>query len=152
MKMSKVKTFLGVTICLGVLLALLYAVVCGPSEMTMSQARKLFARVGGANKINQEAGILFARFGTRETRFLSASELKDFPAISTLGNSVVLLGYSPDTAAEIQIRFGADQRAGFIDIFPPNLDVNRATNFLNVSAYLDGSRNLRVAGNIFVTK
>jgi hypothetical protein len=120
--------------------------------MTRSRTLKLFARVGGVNKVNQEAKVMFARFGTKETRFLSESDLKNVPAISALGNSVVLLGYSSDTAPEIQIRLDAYKRTKFIDIFPLNLDVNKAGNFLNVSACLDASRYFRVATNIFMTK
>jgi len=113
----------------------------------------MFDKAGGVDKVNQEAQVVFDQFGTNETKSLSESVAKDFPAIAALGgDSVVLLGQSSDMASEIAIRFGGHWHTKFIHIFPPNFNISEATNFTNVSAFLDESNYFQITTNIFVQR
>jgi hypothetical protein len=86
---------------------------CSPS------AEQRIEKVGGVSIINQEARVVFDRFGTKEFRFLYESDLKDCPAIAALGNSVGLYNESPGTAAQIRVRYGSHSNTKFIFILDP---------------------------------
>jgi hypothetical protein len=148
MKTAKAIVFLGVIICLGILCGL----GCGRSEMTKTRAIEMFDKVGGVDKVNQEAKVIFDRFGTNNPDFLSESDLKDFPAISALGNSV---GTFPqptvvtfhqsikiDFPPHIRVRRGLHSNTMLIFIFEPN----------KVTELKDASSFVQVTSNIFVTK
>ena len=111
---------------------------------------EMFDKAGGVDKVNQEAKVAFERFGTEKTKSLSGSDSKDFPAISTLGSSVVLYGANPSMASEITIRFGTHRNTKFIHIFPLDFDASKAPKSSNVLAVLDDAKHFQIASNIFV--
>ena len=117
---------------------------CGHPETTMSQVGEMFEKVGGIEKVNTEARAMFARFGTNELRFVYDQDLKDFPAIAALGNSVGIYPATSGLAANIRIRFGSHANTEFIFIYDPNdssgVKEQTASGFLQVST------------NIFVSK
>jgi hypothetical protein len=122
------------------------------SEMTNAQVTEMFDKAGGVDKVNREAKIIFDRFGTNNPDFLSESDLKDFPAISALGNSVGTFlqptvvtfhqSIKIDFPPHIRVRRGLHSNTMLIFIFEPN----------KVTELKDASSFVQVTSNIFVTK
>jgi len=81
------------------------------------QANQLITSAGGPAKICDEASQMFKRFGISKERFLSASDLKDYPAIAALGESHVIL---PDNPPRMSIRVGTHLNGYFIEIADTN--------------------------------
>src|SRR2546428_6137387 len=83
------------------------------NETTLIEAQNMLKKAGGEDKVKKEAKQVFARFGTEKTRFIVDSELKEFPAIAALGNSVDIHAPSPGFPANISIRYGTHERTKF---------------------------------------
>jgi hypothetical protein len=136
--------------------------------MTNDQIMAMFEKIGGVDEVNKEANIIFDVFGTNEVLILQERgtsalsyypqimtnhpEVKGFPAIFALGDAVLVLGGATNEAPEIQIKFGTHRNGKTVDIFPPSLDLNKATNFSKVSFLLNDPSYLRVTNNIFAWK
>src|SRR5689334_5768518 len=80
---------------------------CGRSEITHSRAAEMFDKAGVVDKVNQEAKTIFDRFGTNESKNVYGSELTNFPAISSLGETVFFQNKNnpPGWSAHIEIPF-----------------------------------------------
>jgi hypothetical protein len=119
-------------------------------KMTARTVLKRIDKVGGLNELNQEAKIIFDRYGTNEWKFLNESDLKDFPAISALGNSVGIFPESADDPTKvpthIRIRYGSHFYTKLIFIFQTEPEVLRATNIINAPF------TFQVSSNILATK
>jgi hypothetical protein len=117
---------------------------CGRSEMTSAQVTEMFDKAGGVDKVNQEAKIIFDRFGTNESKNIYGSELTNFPAISSLGETVFFQNKNnpPGWSAHIGIPFGTHYQRNFIFIFNSDSSVE----------FPSASRCIQVATNIFVGK
>ena len=85
------------------------------------QANRLMANVGGTQKICDEAVEIFKRFGVSKQTFLSAAELKDYPAVAALGTAHVVLPGSPP---HLSIRVGSHRDGFFIEIADTNSPAN----------------------------
>jgi hypothetical protein len=133
-------------ICLMLSFGILFAWVSRPNLMTKEKALKLFERAGGIDKVEQEANVLFDRFGTNEYWLMRQSDSTNFPAISALGNSVSL-----DANQPITIRFGGRFHTKSIYIFPSNLDLSKIPA-TSLAYYTNASRCIRITNNIFVKK
>jgi hypothetical protein len=81
------------------------------------EANQLIASVGGPAKVCDEAKAMFKRFGIMKEKFLSPSELMDYPAIAALGAAHVIL---PDSPPRISIRVGTHLNGFFIEIVDTN--------------------------------
>jgi hypothetical protein len=115
---------------------------CLRSEMTNAQAVKMFDKAGGVDKVNQEAKIIFDRFGTNESKVIFGSDLTNFPAISSLGKPFFLQSNFSNWSAHIEIPFGTHYQRNFIFIF----------NSVSPIEFPYASRCIQVATNIFVGK
>jgi hypothetical protein len=135
--------------------------------ITNDQVMARLEKAGGVDEVNKEAEVIFSVFGTNDVFILqdygiphlndypemkSHPEIKSFPAIFALGDVVMVQGGSFNTAPEIHVRYGKHNQAKTIDIFPPSFDVNKATNFSNISVFLSDPSYLRVTNNIFAWK
>jgi hypothetical protein len=102
---------------------------------TMRKAEKLFNKAGGIEKVSQEAKIMLTRFGAEDYKVLTNWELKDFPAISALGNMVAVRGSKSGYPAQIRIRYGNHFRTKFILIYAQQTpaDPNETAAFLLVT-------------------
>ena len=135
--------------------------------ITNEQVMARFEKAGGVNEVNKEAEIIFKVFGTNAVFILqdfgtphlddylemkNHPEIKSFPAIFALGDVVMVQGGSLNNAApEIYVRYGKHNQAKTIDIFPPEIDVDKTTNFYILS-FLNDPSYLRVTNNIFAWK
>jgi hypothetical protein len=119
-------------------------------KMNAEKMLKRVDNVGGLNELNQEAKIIFDRFGTNEWKCLDESDLKNFPAISALGNSVGIFPESADdptkVSTHIRIRYGSHFYTKLIFIFQTEPEALRATNIINAPFAF------QVSSNIFATK
>jgi hypothetical protein len=121
-------------------------------EMTPEKAQKLFETVGGVNKVDREARILFDRLGTNESTLLYPKDLTNSPAISSLysicenysgrkysGTSVAIF---PDYGRHIEIKFGNHWSLKRIYIFDPAgaLTFNRPSDWFQVASNIFASR------------
>lgn len=100
-------------------------------------------RLGGVESINAEISLLLdSIYLERGDKFffLDKSDLKDFPLIAALGNSVRFIPASQKFPAHIKIRYGSHFLTKFIYIFDP-----RVTSDLPYEG-LD-----RIADNIYIT-
>jgi hypothetical protein len=113
---------------------------CGPSEITRSEALKMFTEVGGVQRVNQEATVIFDRFGTNESAELFGLELTNYPALSALGKPLFVQAGSNGYSSRIEIPFGSHYRRKFTFVFNPNGPVE----------FPYASRCIQVATNIFV--
>ena len=135
--------------------------------ITNEQVMARFEKAGGVDKINKEAEVIFRVFGTNDLFILqdygiphlndyheikNHTEITNFPAIFALGDMVMVQGGASNAAPEIRVRYGKHNQAKTIHIFPPNFDVDKATNSSNISAFLNDSSYLRVTNNIFAWK
>jgi hypothetical protein len=127
-----------VIICLGLFCEL----GCVRSEMTNAQAVEMFDKAGGVDKVNQEAKIIFDRFGTNESKVIFGSDLTNYPAISSLGKPFFLQNNFSNWSAHIEIPFGTHYQRNFIFIF----------NSGSTIEFPHASRCIQVATNIFVGK
>jgi hypothetical protein len=115
------------------------------SELTESQIAAMFGKAGGVDKVNQEAKSIFDRFGTSKITVLTISNLNDFPAMTALGNSVILWPESVDggkVPPHIEVRFGSHFNTRFVFIFETNYVAQLQSNPVV----------FRAASNIFVSK
>jgi hypothetical protein len=87
--------------------------------MTKTQISEMFDKVGGVDKINQEAKIIFNHYGTNISIVIYGQQLTNFPAISSLSSSVFLQTNS-GWSTHIEIPFGSHYQRNFIFIFDPN--------------------------------
>jgi hypothetical protein len=147
MKLFKIIAIVIVCGIFGVILVsiALHIVVNQHSEMTESQIAAMFEKVGGANKVNQEAKDIFTQFGTSEVTLLTKSNLNNFPSISALGKSVVLYPESIDAGKfppHIEVKFGSHFNGKTIFIFETN----------NVVQFRNDSRLFEVSPSIYVGK
>ena len=110
---------LSVVICMMISIVVLLVRAGGP--MTNEKAAKLFERAGGLAKVEQEANVLFERYGTNGG-YLPRSDRTNFPALSALGASISFAGES-----KIVIRHGPLTNSKFIYIFRSAPDTNQAT-------------------------
>jgi hypothetical protein len=115
---------------------------CKRSEMTNAQVAEMFEKAGGVDKVNQEAKIIFDRFGTNESKEIFGSDLTNFPAMSSLGKPFFLQNNISNWSACIEIPFGTHYRRNFIFIFNSGSSIE----------FPYASRCLQVATNIFVGK
>ncbi|MGA2028722.1 MAG: hypothetical protein ABSG87_01425 [Verrucomicrobiota bacterium] len=102
-------------ICMGIVCGL----GCGRSEMTKAQVSEMFDKAGGADKINQEAKIIFNHYGTNISTVIYGQQLTNFPAISSLSSSVFLQTNSGWSTC-IEIPIGSHYQKSFIFIFDPD--------------------------------
>jgi len=109
--------------------------------MTTAQAKKMFEKAGGLEKVNQEAKVIFDLFGTNESTVIYGQSLTNFPAISSLG-SPIFLQTNSGWSTHIEIPFGNHRQRSFIFIFNP----------ANPVKFPYASRCIEVATNIFVGK
>jgi len=93
---------------------------CSRREVTATEVAEMFERVGGVEKVSKEARAIFDRFGTNEFRFIYDQDLREFPAIAALGNSVGIYPKASGVPANIRIRFGPHANTKFIFIYDPN--------------------------------
>jgi len=105
---------------------------------------KMFDEAGGVDKVNQEAKILFERFGTNETMEIYGPSLTNFPALSTLGRPLFLKNQNkpPGWSTHIDIPFGSQSQRNFIFIFDPRTAIE----------FPYASRCVELRTNIFVGK
>ena len=115
---------------------------CSLSEMTQDQALEMFTKVGGIQKINQEAKIIFDLLGTNESKVLYGSVLTNYPALSALGKPLFIQAGTNGYSSRIEIPFGSHYRRNFIFIFDPNGPVE----------FPYASKCIQVATNCFVSK
>ena len=71
-------------------------------ESAVVRANQLIAAAGGSDRICDEAGQIFERFGVSKEKDLTDAELSDYPAIAALKGHFVII--EPDSY--IRIRFG----------------------------------------------
>jgi hypothetical protein len=155
-----------------ILIIICLVILCGPgcgrSVMTNDQVMARFEKAGGVDAVNKEAEVIFSVFGSNGAIFLqdhgvsalrdypeiitNHPEVKSFPAIFSLGDFVMLLDGATNEAPEIIIKYGTHRDSKTIEIFPPNLEVNRATNFQHISTLLNDSSYFHVTNNIFAWK
>jgi hypothetical protein len=126
-----------ILVCIGILCGF----GCGRPEMTTAQASKLFENAGGLEKVNQEAKIIFERYGTNVSTVIYGQSLTNFPAISSLCSSVFLQTNS-GSSTHIEIPFGTHYQRNFIFIF----------NSQGSIEFPYASNCIQVASNIFVGK
>jgi hypothetical protein len=135
--------------------------------ITNEQVMAQFEKAGGVDEVNKEAEIIFKVFGTNAVFILQDfgiphlndyhemkdhPEIRSFPAIFALGDMVMVQGGSLDNAApEIYVRYGKRNHVKTIDIFPPDINVDKTTNFY-VLSFLNDPSYLRVTNNIFAWK
>jgi hypothetical protein len=100
---------------------------CGRSASTTAKIKETFETASGMEKVQIEATSMFEHFGTNEFRFLYEPDLKDFPMIAALGNSVGIYPATPGLPANIRIRFGSHRNTKFIFIYDPK-DPSISTN------------------------
>lgn len=137
--------------------AIIFIIKIIPAKISAEKATELFNQAGGAAKINQEAKLLFAQFEsvTNGTKFLHEPELKNFPAISALGNHVFLTRDSPDDPPMIGILAAHTPNQWFY-IFPGDFELDKIAKFQNMPdfkmALSDNSISLRIVSNIFFQK
>jgi len=111
-------------------------------ETNPSQAAKRFAAAGGVEKVNQEAKIIFDRFGTKDFKPLDDSDLKDFHAIPALGNTFSIWPQAKGLSAHIRVGFGYHMHYKNIYIFYPQADFE----------FKDEPSCIQIGPNIFVDK
>ena len=116
----------------------------GPDSLLV-KTEKMLGETGEVDKINQEAKVIFARFGTDRTWGIEGLELKGFPTIAALGYPVIILARTPACPAYISVRYGSHQHTKFIFIFNPNT----TPEIINPPM---GAQLVQVASNIFHTK
>jgi hypothetical protein len=121
-------------------------------EMTPDKAQKLFQSVGGINKVNQEAGMLFDQLETNDWRFLDAKDLTNCPAISALYSicenysgenySGTSATFYHDRGRHIEIKFGNHWSLKRIYIFDPTgaATFNPDTNWFQVASNIFASK------------
>ena len=110
---------------------------CEPS----GHARRLLEQSGGVARVNTEASAVFLKHATNEVRFLSDADLRDFPAIASLGNSVAIHPEHSGFPAHIRVRFGSHRNTRFMFIFDPTNGARTAGDWGLV----------QVASNIFLS-
>lgn len=113
---------------------------CSPSKMTQEQALEMFAKAGGIQRVNQEAKIIFDRFGTNESTELFGLALTNYPTLSALGKPLFIQAGTNGYSSRIEIPFGSHYGKRFIFVFNPNGPVE----------FPYASRCIQVATNIFV--
>lgn len=114
---------------------------CGPSAKTPAETAAMFQKAGGVDKVAAEARVIFEKFGTKEYRNLTEADLKDFPAISTLGNAFGIYPKDAGSPAHIRIRSGAHDDSKVIFIY----DSSEAYQIPHSSS------TIKVTPNIFVS-
>jgi hypothetical protein len=112
------------------------------SDVLAIKTEQMLLKAGEVDKINEEAKVIFARFGTDKTWGIEGLDLRDFPTISALGNSVIIFARTPGCPAYISVRYGSHQHTKFIFIFDPN----STPEIINPPM---GARLVQVASNIF---
>jgi hypothetical protein len=113
----KVLLFTLAILCI-VIVAVIYATKPDMNvESAGVQANQLIASVGGPAKICDEANQIFKHFGVSKVKFFEPSELKDYPAIASLGN---VDGIWPGEPPNIKIRVGTHVRGFIIQIVDTN--------------------------------
>lgn len=98
------------------------------------QANQLIAAVGGPTKVCDEASQIFFRFGISNFRFLTPSELRNYPAIAALGKAQAIVPGFPST---ISIQTGTKWNTFFIEIVDTN----------SVEKYPQNSHTLELIGS-----
>lgn len=134
---------LALTVCLVVLAVFVYWYSGGfRSETTMSATVEKIREVGGMAKVDQETKTIFDRYGTAEFRPLDNSDLKEFPAVSGLGNTFSIWPDASGCSGHIKVRYGYHMHAKTIWIFDPKKPL-----------VFDGaSACIQVSSNIFIDK
>jgi len=74
-----------------------------PVASAAEEARAMLIKAGGPDKIRDEAGAMFVRFGRGKIGFMS-NELGEYPGISSLGIIDCIMPDSSDFPAYIKIR------------------------------------------------
>jgi hypothetical protein len=95
------------------------------SVLTTAQVLKRFEAVGGVERVNAEAVQAFLRFGENEVNVVMASDRTDFPALSGLGEVLVIYPEVPGFPCHIRIPLGNHWHRQFIYI----LSTNSTTSF-----------------------
>ena len=96
---------------------------CSPSQTTQNQALEMFEKVGGLQRVNQEARAIFDQFGTNESKELFGPVLTNYPALSALGKPLFIQSGTRGYSGRIEIPFGSHYQRRFIFIFNPNIPV-----------------------------
>jgi len=86
-------------------------------QSAVPAANRLIANAGGPAKVRGEAGALLSRFGTSDPRFLTSAEIKDYPAVASLGD---IFSIWPGAPPYVEIRVGSHLNGFFIDIVSTN--------------------------------
>jgi hypothetical protein len=135
--------------------------------MTRSEADKMIRNVGGLQEVNKEAQLVFELFGTNEMFLLKAQnqsllasysqmtkhpEVKDFPALFALGDTVVSLAGTSNFVPRIIIRFGEHRHARNIYIFQSDIDKPGIIYFSTLSHFEKDPEYIEISSNIFVMK
>ena len=137
MKANALSLVFNVLTCIGIILV----AGCRPSEKPSTQAARLIQNAGGVDIINKEAKAILAKLGNADEKLLSSSDLKEYPAISSLGNVVLACNQAPGFPANVRIRFGRHNNINFILVFDP----------ADTKGPDDKSSLEQIAPNIFVT-
>jgi hypothetical protein len=87
-----------------------------------AEVLRRIVQAGGVAKVCDEADRMFARFGTGQLRFLSDSELNDFPAVTSLGT---VDGIWPGNPTYIKVRAGTHLSGFVIQILSTNSSPQR---------------------------
>lgn len=84
----------------------------------------MLQKTGGVERVNEEAQRLFREFyaNSGEVKFLYEADLKTFPAIASIGNSVTIYPATKEIPASIRVRYGSHLLTKFIFIFDPKTD------------------------------
>jgi len=130
---------LTIAICCVISFVILLTIGGRPTVMTPEKAAQLFDKVGGIDKVQQEAKAFFNQAGTNYY-WLHQTDKTKYPALSALGQSI-----SIDGEQKIIVKFGGHFHTKFIYIF----QVAMATK--NNAEYYTSSC-IQVATNIFITK
>ncbi len=107
--MRKLKTLVGIVIC-GLAVGVAGILIIRPfftTHLDLNSAvvttKNLLIKAGGSEKVCAEADEIFRRYGTTEQIFFTANLLKDYPAMTSLGNVDYIM---PDAPSYIKIRVG----------------------------------------------
>lgn len=89
------------------------------NEAIKQSASSLLQRAGGSDKVCAEARQLFSKFGVSKMTFFYGDELKNCPALTTLGT---VDGIWPGDPPYIKIRVGTHLNGYIIKIIDTNSD------------------------------
>ena len=121
---KKNKISILVIILLLIAIALVGFIIMGCWHKTETEkALELIEKAGGVDQINQEARQIFAGMAAdpQDVVFLYDSDMKKYPVIASLGNSVHLYSSAGSVLPDhISVRYGTHRNTRFLHIFDPD--------------------------------